>query len=350
LTGRFVSGIVAGSGVVIPPLFINETVSLENRRKLVSLVQFQVTFGIFTAFLLCAMLPVYRFNDPANNLWVFVYGFPIVPATVQLILLAVVFPFDSLKYLANAGNETDIRRLLNIVYGPTHDHSSVSLMAKVEKLLESEVRHHNPSFQELFASKRYRKPLLVGCGLSLLQQFSGINTFIYYSSSIYEQIQGNKNFGNMFTSALGFVNMAATVICVLNIEKYGRKLLLMQGCIGMGVCQLFLFFFNLFDVPGEASLSFMLLFVMFFESSLGPVLWIYCGDTLTDRGVGLAVAVNWVGAIIITAFFGFYADFIGIGYSFLTFTGICFFGAFYVFVFIKETKGKTRDEIARMIG
>jgi MFS transporter, SP family, arabinose:H+ symporter len=350
LIGRFLSGIVAGVGVSIPPLFINETVPVEIRGKLGSLIQFQVTFGIFVSFLLCIMLPVYRFDSSTNYLWIFVYGFPIVPATIQLILLYTVFPFDSAKYLAKAGNEKDLSKLLTIVYGPSHEHAKASLLAEVEKLKESEESHHDPSFQELFASKRYRKPLLVGCGLSLLQQFCGINTFIYYSSTIYEQIQGNKNFANMFTSALGFVNMAATVICVLNIEKYGRKLLLMQGCIGMGVCHLCLSLFNLLDVTAAGSLPFMLLFVVFFESSLGPVLWIYCGDTLTDRGVGLAVAMNWVGTIIITACFGFYAEFIGIGYAFLTFAAICFFGFFYVFVFIKETKGKTRDEIERLIG
>ena len=84
-------------GVSIPPLYINEIVPTEIKGSLGSLVQFQITFGIFASYLLCIMLPVYNLDSEDNYLWIIVFGFPIIPSLIQLFIYRFIFVTDTPK-------------------------------------------------------------------------------------------------------------------------------------------------------------------------------------------------------------------------------------------------------------
>ena len=338
------AGATAGIGVSIPPLYISEIVPEAVRGQLGSLIQFQVTFGILASNLLCIMLPVYQLSSWANNLWFVVYTFPIIPAAVQLAVLGLVYDFDTPKWLQNSQRPNEQERALKTVFGDDWEDY-------LEKDLATETPSHSikdPSFTEIFTVKQLRAPLLVGCFLSMTQQLTGINAFIFYSGNIFEELQGNRNFANLFTAAIGFVNMASTMICLALVEKYGRKILMIQGLAGMGSCHLLLFLFSIIGLPSIASLPFIFVFIAFFESSSGPVLWIYCGETLTDRGNGMAVAVNWFFTGVVTALFNLLVEILSLEYVFLFFSAYCFGSIVVVVMFMKETKGKSRQQLQRM--
>lgn len=338
------AGITAGIGVSIPPLYIGEIVPEAIRGKLGSLVQFTLTFGILASNLLCVMLPVYRFDSWTNNLWFFVYAFPAFPALIQLLILAFIYNFDTPKWLQNSQMPNEQERALKTIYAEDWE----DYLDK-ETSIELKSSKKDPTFKEIFSIKKLRVALLVGCFLSMTQQLTGINAFIFYSSNIFEDLQGDKNFANLFTAAIGFVNMCSTMICLSLVEKFGRKLLMIQGLIGMGCCHLLLFLFNIVGITSVASLPFIFLFIAFFESSSGPVLWIYCGETLTDRGNGMAVSVNWFFTGVVTALFTIAVENISLQYVFLIFGAYCFGSTVVVIMFMKETKGKTRDEIDIML-
>lgn len=339
------AGLTAGIGVSIPPLYISEILPEAVRGKLGSLVQFQVTFGIMASNLLCIVLPVYQLSSWTNNLWFFVYAFPIIPAAVQLAVLAFIFDFDTPKWLQNSQRPNEQERALKTIFGEDWE----DYLDKEPKGEISSSSIKDPSFKEIFTLKQLRTPLLVGCFLSMTQQLTGINAFIFYSGNIFEELQGNKNFANVFTAAIGFVNMASTMICLALVEKYGRRFLMIQGLAGMGTCHLLLFLFNIIGLPSIASLPFIFIFIAFFESSSGPVLWIYCGETLTDRGNGMAVAVNWFFTGVVTALFNLMVEILNLEYVFLFFSAYCFGSIVVIVMFMKETKGKTRKEVERML-
>ena len=91
----------------------------------------------------------------------------------------------------------------------------------------------------------------------------------------------------------------------------------------------------------------MLLFVAFFESSLGPVCWIYAGETTTDKGVGLVVMVNWVLSAIIGIVFLFMSSSSGLGMplTFFIFGVFCVCSLLFVIFFVVETKGRTWKKV-----
>lgn len=332
-------------GVSIPPTFINEILPNEIRGTLGSLVQFQITFGIFFSNLICLPLPTYKFDTTETKLWMLAYGFPIIPAMIKLLLLSTVYNFDSPVWLVKNQKPNEHERALKKLYGDAWE----EFAADAKSQSSQEKGHSDPSYKEIFTIKKYRGPLIVGCMLSVIQQMVGINAFIFYSGEIFSNIQGSRNFANVFTTGLNFVNMCSTMLCLLFVEKKGRKFMMIQGIIGMGVCNFLAFIFSLLDLSSIAIIVFIFIYIMFFESSSGSILFIYCGETLTDRGVGLAVAVNWFCTAIIGSLFPILVKTFGISYLFLGFGVICALSCFYCLIFMKETKGKSQAEIDKML-
>ena len=273
------------------------------------------------------------------------YGFPVLPAMIKLLLLSFVYDFDSPAWLLKNQRPNEHEKALKMLYGEAWEEFALSSANK----LSNKIKQADPNYRELFIMRKYRRPLIVGCVLAIIQQMVGINAFIFYSGEIFSNIQGSKNFSNWFTVGLNFVNMSSTMICLLFIEKKGRKFMMIQGIIGMGVCNLLAFFFGFFNLSAIAIIVFIFIYIMFFESSSGSIMFIYLGETLTDRGVGIAVSVNWFFTAVISSLFPILVKLLGISYLFLGFAVICFFSCIYCLIFMKETRGKSQEEIEKML-
>jgi MFS transporter, SP family, arabinose:H+ symporter len=347
IISRFMSGMCSGIGVSIPPLYISEVVPLEIKGKLGSMVQLQVTFGIFISYALCIVLPADDLSHSnRNDWWIGIFGFPIIPSLIQIALYRFIYKLDTPKWwLLGASRNSELEIILKTIYAENWEKGLEDLESGTKVNLNKTQGKDivNPSFYDLFRIQKYRKPLIAGCILATFQQLSGINTFIFYSSSIFKDSGGSDDYVNSFTAILGLFNMLSTMSCLFLVEKYGRKLMLMQGCIGMSVSHASLFLLAFFDAPPIINLPVMLVYIGFFESSLGPVVFIYCGETLTDKGMGLAIALNWVLAGLI-GLFPLFTDAVGIKYAFLIFSCICAGAFFYIWIFIVETKGKPHEE------
>ncbi|XP_041280399.1 solute carrier family 2, facilitated glucose transporter member 4-like, partial [Onychostruthus taczanowskii] len=87
---------------------------------------------------------------------------------------------------------------------------------------------------ELCRSRRYRQPLIVTLGLQLAQQLSGINAIFYYSTSIFEG--AGLQDPAVGTIGTGVVNVAATALSVVLVERAGRRVLQLVGLLGMMAC------------------------------------------------------------------------------------------------------------------
>lgn len=204
------------------------------------------------------------------------------------------------------------------------------------------------SYKQLLFMRKHRKPLAIACALSVLQQLSGVNGFIFYSTRIFLNSGGKDSQAHYFTAAMGFFNMVTTLSSLLFVDKFGRKAMLVQGCLGMCVAQVLLAVLEQSAASSWVQLALMLVFIGFFESSLGPVLWIYSAETTTDRGVGIVLGFNWVFAVLIGFAFPLLSSegVIGMAGTFLLFAGCCFLSFLFVLCLVPETKGLTKEEIA----
>jgi MFS transporter, SP family, galactose:H+ symporter len=350
--GRFLFGLSAGAFSVFVPSYINEVTPTELKGPFGSATQLLITLGIFISNILGIPLPTTdeEFKDDNfvnRNYWRLLFALPIAFAAIQSTLLFTIFNYETPKFLKQHKKMGELNQIMGKIY------TSSEVQARIDAIIINESNEGSPSYSETLCSPRYRIATYIGCALSFLQQLTGINIVMFYSSTILKST-GMKP--TLVTALVGFVNFVSVFPTLILFKKFGRKILLwtlsfaISAClIGLGVCLILNGQWNEHyqennKVCQVLSIVFLMLFIIFFEFSLGPLLWIYMSEIMTDKGLSLGVGVNW----ITTCFIGFFTKtlitafgggdlgsgrlFVGCG----AITALC--GVFVIFV-VKETKG-----------
>lgn len=218
--------------------------------------------------------------------------------------------------------------------------------------------------------------LTISLSLMLFQQFSGINAVIFYAQSIFEA--AGSTLGkweschriccliNLFlfqplepslcTIIVGVVQVVMTVASALLIEKAGRRLLLLQSSVVMGLCLIMLgVYFQLKEGGSDVeNISFLplasvVLFIVSFSLGFGPLPWLLMGELFASevKGIASAIAVmfNWTLVFIITKTFSMMCNSWGTGPTFYFFASFMVVGTIFTFVKVPETKGKSNAQI-----
>jgi MFS family permease len=234
-----------------------------------------------------------------------------------------------------------------------------NLEITITRIQETLEREDKPSWRDL------RKPtgglygiVWVGLGLSVFQQFVGINVIFYYSNVLWQAVGFDADQSAVYTVITSVVNVATTLIAIALIDKIGRKPLLLIGSSGMAVTLITMavIFANATIVDGKPSLpgaSGVIalvaanLFVVAFGMSWGPVVWVLLGEMFPNRiraaALGLAAAGQWTANWLITVTFPGLREHLGLAYGFY---GLCAVLSFlFVWRWVQETKGVSLEDM-----
>ena len=350
--GRLVLGAGVGVASVAAPLYGAENAPAHVRGRFVSLYQMAITVGIFLAYFADYLLI-------SGNGWRIMLGISAIPA---VLLLIAIWPLgDSARWYLKVGRRSDAEAVLKRV-DPEAD--AVAEADRLEQAVEADVQ---ASWREVFALE-WRKPLSVAALLAVLQQLTGINAIIYYADTIFAAAGFNNPTSQSLATlwAVGAVNVVATLVAVLWVDRFGRKPLLLIGSAGMCVGLLVVAgaFFELQKVTssehaahgpasaGILALVGLVIFIASFAFSLGPVVWTVINEVfparIRGRGVAVATAINWFAAWAVAQTFLSLVNAITTEGTFLLFAGFCVVTFVYVRWFLPETKGKTLEEVTEM--
>ena len=339
--GRLVAGFGVGVAAVAAPLYAAELAPAAQRGRFVSSYQLAITIGIFVAYLVDEALA-----GPEG--WRAMFAVSAVAGV--LLALAVLTAVESPRWLVKTGRPDDARRNL-VALGAEND--ADARLAAIKAALRAE--HETASWSDVFAP-RWRTPLKIGLGLAVLQQITGINAIIYYSDNIFAAAGFTTPAAQTAatTWAIGAVNVLATFIAIAFIDRLGRRPLLIAGLIGMGlslaaVGLAFQQSGGAGGTTGVITLIALVVFIISFAFSLGPVTWtvineIYPGE-VRGRAVAVATAVNWGAAFLVSEFFLTVVNAIGQAYTFWLFAAFCALGLIWVYVGVPETRRRSLEEI-----
>jgi MFS transporter, SP family, galactose:H+ symporter len=341
---RLVAGFGVGVAAVAAPLYAAELAPAAQRGRFVSSYQLAITIGIFVAYLVNQALA-------GAEGWRTMLGVAAVPGV--LLALAVLTAVESPRWFAKVGRRDDALRTL-VALGAEKD--ADARLAAIAASLRAEVK--TPSWTDVFAP-RWRTPLRIGLGLAVLQQVTGINAIIYYSNSIFAAagFATPAAQAEATTWGIGAVNVLSTFIAIAFIDRLGRRPLLIAGLIGMGLSLAAVGFAfwqsgaqgGVGGSAGVITLTALVVFIISFAFSLGPVTWtvineIYPGE-VRGRAVAVATAVNWGAAFLVSGFFLSLVKAIGQAYTFRLFAAFCMIGLIWVIVDVPETRGRSLEEI-----
>lgn len=350
LLGRLIGGVAVGINSAIVPLYINEISPMKISGSMGSMTQLMVNAGILISFFIGLNIgetATIRAAPEDEWWWRVCFGFPILTTSLRIICLMTCFNFETIPFLVQKGKDDEAKELVKKLYLEQHCEEIF------EEYKKKTGNNKNGTFSELFG-KRYRSRMVMGILLSFIQQFSGCNAVLFYSNRIFKGEGNNgkidpydEKMAKVFTILIGFILLFASWLSGKIIDKFGRKSLLLYGEL---LCISTLLLLSIFGFLGltEPSKYVILVYMFSFGISLGPIVWIYLPEILPEKGVSLAALFNWIGCGILGLFFPIVEKAIKIQGAFLIFLGCCIAGLIYMAIFVKETKGKSAEEIEEM--
>src|ERR671916_2160451 len=343
--GRFLLGLGVGLASMIVPLYIAEIAPASRRGALVSLNQLMITIGILLSYIVGVIF------TPIEG-WRYMFGVAIIPALVLGIGMFSV-P-ESPRWLFEHGRVDKAREVLGRSRSPEEIDQELREMQDIKN---QEGNQERVSYAELLAPF-VRPALIIGIGLAIFQQITGINTVIYYAPTILQGV-GFSEGGAIAATALGVgvVNVGFTILAVRIIDRAGRRPLLLIGLVGMTISLALLGPVFASGATGDdasvlagvLATSCLAVYIASFAISLGPVFWLMISEIypLRIRGTAMSVAsiANWGSNFLVALTFPVLLAALGGATLFWLFAVLGIVAWVFIYFRVPETKNRTLEEI-----
>jgi sugar porter (SP) family MFS transporter len=345
ILGRFLLGLGVGLASMIVPLYIAEIAPASRRGALVSLNQLMITIGILLSYIVGVIF------TPLEG-WRYMFGVALIPA---LVLGIGMFSLpESPRWLFEHGRVDKAREVL----GRSRSPEEIDLeLREMQEIKNQEGNQERVSYAELLAPF-VRPALIIGIGLAIFQQITGINTVIYYAPTILQGV-GFSEGGAIAATALGVgvVNVGFTILAVRIIDRAGRKPLLLIGLVGMVISLALLGTVFASGATGDNSTALsgllatvcLAVYIASFAISLGPVFWLMISEIypLRIRGTAMSVAsiANWGSNFLVALTFPVLLAALGGATLFWLFAVLGIVAWVFIFFRVPETKNRTLEEI-----
>jgi len=338
VVARVIGGLAVGIASILSPMYIAEIAPAKYRGSLVSLNQLAIVTGILIAFFTNYML-----IGTGENNWRWMLLVMALPAV--LLFFSLFFMPESPRWLVAVGNDASAMKVLE----KTSVENEADL--RLREIKQSLENKEEGSYRDLLKPKT-RNILWIGIILSVFQQITGINSIMYYAPKIFAQIGQSSDTALLQTVAIGSINLIFTALAMVFIDRFGRKRVILLGSAGMATMLLGLsLLYKINATSGILVLVFILGYIAFFASSLGPALWVVVSEIFPNnlRSIGMSVALVslWAACIIVSVAFPIILEVLNGAMTFMIFAIICILCFAYVWKYVPETKGKTLEELEK---
>jgi sugar porter (SP) family MFS transporter len=337
---RLVVGVSIGLAASVVPAYISEIAPARWRGLMVTLYQLAITIGIAISYWVDLAFA------HAGLGWPPMFAIAAVPSAIFLI--AMLFNPETPRWLASRGRWKEADEVLSRVTG---EHNNAAALAEIRLSISSE--HTHGALRELLRPG-LRLALLVGVGLAALQQLVGINTIVYYAPTIFSAVGFHSNTAAILaTSIIGVVNVFATIVACLLVDRAGRRPLLLWGTAGMVIALLGLSLIFAF-APGHIAgltLILLMLYIVAFAIGMGPVFWVLSAELFPTNvrtvGASISTLFNWLANLLVSITFLSLIDAIGTSWTFVLYALLGIFAFVFILRLVPETRRKSLESIER---
>lgn len=340
IVARALLGVAIGFTSVTAPVYVSELAPPQSRGMLIGLYQFALTGGI-------ALADLAGYWLAGDHAWRLMFAIGAIPALFFLLFVLTV-P-ESPRWLVAHGRSDEAEAVLKSY---TNQAGCTLLLADIRAslLIKTEKR-----WAALW-TPAVRKALVVAVGFTVLQQVTGINTIIYYGPQIFALAGISSDKSAIFATLLvAVVNVLATIIALVLVDRVGRKPLLYWGVGGMTLSLLLLSYsFHNQAVLGSSlgivATACLMIYITCFAFSMGPIAWIIVAEVfplrLRGRGVAAATLGSGISNFVVSLTFLSLINAAGNTLTFCIYAGFCILTLFFVYFVMPETKGCELESIS----
>ena len=342
IIARVVLGLAIGIAAFTAPLYLAEVASEDIRGAMISLYQLMITIGILVAFLSDT-----AFSYSGN--WRWMLGIIAIPGV--LFLFGVLLLPDSPRWLMMRNRRDEAIGVLHRLRGDPQ------VVAREAADIEEQLRTPQRGWHLFLENANFRRSVAFGVSLQLVQQFTGMNVVMYYAPRIFQDMGYDIASQMWFTAAVGLTNVLATFIAIGLVDRWGRKPILYTGfgvmAVGLGVVGTMMHLGITSHDEQTLTVAMLLLFIVGFAMSAGPLVWTICSEVQPlrgrDFGIGCSTFTNWIANMIVGATFLSLLNGIGHAATFWLYAGLNLLFLVFTYALVPETKGVTLEQIERKL-
>jgi SP family xylose:H+ symportor-like MFS transporter len=361
LAYRTLAGVAIGMASMLAPMYIAEVAPPQTRGMLVTFQQIAIVVGIMLVYFVNAAIQAGHTRAYLmTTAWRHMLASAAVPAT--LLVIAMLFVPETPRYLVLKDRDAQALALLKRLVG------AEAAQRTLEEIKGTLVEHTRPllSFGVLV--------LAVGILLSVFQQVVGINAVLYYAPHMFENMGASTNQALWETAIFDGVAMTLfTLVATFTVDRLGRKPLLVSGALVMAAAMILLgCLFDLHFVsaaagqtaaaaargPSYLAVAAVVLYIMGFSFSWGPVVWVMLAEifpnAIRGKALSIAVAAQWIMNFIVSLTFpmmdgsAYLNARFNHGFAYWIYGACSVLAALFVMRFVPETKGRSLESIQEL--
>ncbi|HEX2135174.1 MAG TPA: sugar porter family MFS transporter [Microvirga sp.] len=290
VAGRIILGLAVGGASTVVPVYLAELAPYEIRGSITGRNELAIVVGQFAAFVVNYIL--FATLGHIEGVWRIMFGVCALPA-IALFIGMLRMP-ESPRWLVEKGRLDEALAVLNTVRSKDRARAE---FAQVETVAEEEKEAHM-SFGAIFSNKWLRRIVIVGIGVSVTQQLTGINSIMYYGSRVLEESGFSETAATLANTLFGLAAVVGGIIALYNMDRLDRRKTFFIGLFLTTTCHCLVGIASLIlpeDSPIRPYVILVLItaFVLSMQTFLNIAVWVWLAEIfpLQIRGLAIGVAV-----------------------------------------------------------
>lgn len=341
IASRIFVGFAVGVVNFVVPLYLSEISPKHLRGTLVSLYQWAITAGILFSYFINAVFA----HAVYNWRWMLFAG--VIPGIV--LFVGMCFMHDTPRWLVSKKRDEEAKIAFKKI------EPDMDTEKEIEDIRKTILNEGTKSDKKFRFKKWMIMPFVVGIGIMFAQICTGINTIIYYAPTIFKNAGFESNITAIYaTTGIGVINFLMTIVALFFTDKLGRKPLLYFGLTGVMLSLIALGCgFAFADLFGDnlkwVTVGSLVIYIICFAMSLGPIGWILVSEVfpLRIRGVAMSICTvsNFAFNFFVVSSFPILLHRIGGAWTFWGFGIVSLLCIVFVYFCVPETKGISLETI-----
>ena len=346
---RFFLGIAVGASSVTVPVYLAEIATKETRGRMVGLMDLVVVTGQLLAFVVNSILAVSMQDN--SHIWRYMLFVSALPAVA--LFIGMLKTDESPRWLVARGRISEAMNVLQKTRSTKEQ--AIAELNEIQGLL-SEESHCKKFVLSDLKQPWIRRLLMLGIGLSITQQITGVNSIMFYGSQILVQSGFSTQAALIGNIGNGLISVLGAGLGLYMVGKIGRRPMLTAGLVGTTSCMLGIAIIS--NVMSSSPLlpylvlSLTVTFLAFQQSCVSPITWLMCSEIFPLRmrgtGMGLSVCFQWIGNFAVGFSFPILLSNFGLSSTFFVFVGLGICAIIFIRILLPETKDKTLEQLEEM--